>query len=101
MNWSDHFKSLFNSVTNYSCKPFVDSFIKQHSECDFIFINVNDLSTIVKKLDKGKACGLDGLYAEHLMYGGNKLPMLLTMCFNACVSHGHLPIKMIESVLIQ
>ena len=51
-------------------------------------------------MEKGKACALDGLYAEHLLFAGNRLPVLLTLFLNLCISHGYLPSDMISTVLI-
>ena len=54
----------------------------------------------IHKLQWGKSCGFDGLFAEHLLYSGDKLPIMLTMCLNACLSHGFLPNMMIKSIIV-
>ena len=75
----DHFKMLFSSVKSDTNK---------------------DIRDVINKMERGKACALDGIFAEHLLYAGDQLPVLLTLLFNMCILHGYLPPQMISTVLI-
>ena len=100
--WAVHFKSLFNSVKSEHFKESVLANINDISDVDFnnLCFKCDDTADILSKLDKGKACGLDGLFSEHLIYGGWRLSVLLTLCFNACLSHGYMPPNLTKTVIV-
>ena len=58
------------------------------------------VSEAMKKLKKRKACGLDGLAAEHYIYADPILHAQLALLFNACISHGHLPKDFMKSGIV-
>ena len=60
----------------------------------------SEIASIVKDLKNGKACGKDGLQAEHLKYASSKVAVLLTLLFNSMVLHGHLSQNLMETTLI-
>ena len=47
-----------------------------------------------------KACGMDSLSAEHLLYPSPEIHTLLAVCFNAFIVHGFLPSSLTDSVII-
>ena len=50
------------------------------------------ISYIMRNVNCGKSCGLDGIYGEHLKYVNGKLHVLLSLLFNAStIIHGHVP----------
>ena len=51
-------------------------------------------------LKLNKASGLDTLSAEHFLYASNRLPVLLSLCLNAMVLHGHVPKSFSDTVLV-
>ena len=61
---------------------------------------MSDIRDVINNMERGKACALDGIFAEHLLYAGDRLPVLLTLLFNMCILHGYLPPQMISTVLI-
>ena len=64
--WQDHYQSLLNSVKNLEHKTSVTSklsFIENES----IEIRPLDIVNALKSVNKGKACGVDGLAAEHFI----------------------------------
>ena len=97
--WHDHYKSLFSSVRTESNKSFVEDHLLNVKTPDNMF-TVHDIVYAIKKLEKNKACGLDGISSEHIIYAGDRLAVLLTMVYNACMIHGYLPPSMISSVLV-
>jgi len=44
-------------------------------------------------MHRGKAAGLDGLSAEHLMFCHPLLPSILAKLFNFCMRSGHVPVQ--------
>jgi hypothetical protein len=54
----------------------------------------------INKAKKGKACGLDGVAAEHFIYAGNRIATLLSFLFNMCLCHNHLPMKFMCSAIL-
>ena len=52
----------------------------------------------IKSLDK-KSPGPDELQAEHLKNAAGRLPVLLAVLFSACLTHSHLPDKLMEVTL--
>ena len=92
--WKNHFETIFNclkSTNNFKCSDVVD---------DNIQVSIEEISCAVKKLDKNKSCGMDGIYAEHLKYCSNRLLPLLSCCIQGLFVHGVLPSNMLSVVLV-
>ena len=49
------------------------------------------VETVIVKMHRGKAAGLDGLRAEHLQYSHPLLPCVLAKLFNLMLRLGHVP----------
>ena len=60
----------------------------------------DDVNSSVKSLSANKACGLDNMFAEHLLYASPSIHALLSICFNAFIVHGFLPSDLIDTVLV-
>ena len=58
-----------------------------------------DVKSSVKSLSANKACGLDNLFAEHLLHASPSIHALLSICFNAFIVHGFLPSDLTDTVL--
>ena len=54
----------------------------------------------VASLSVNKACGMDSLSAEHLLYASPEIHTLLAICCNAFIVHGFLPSSLTDSVII-
>ena len=50
-------------------------------------VNATDVQKKISSLRNGKACGINGLTAEHLKYAGPRLHVLLNSCFSLML-HG-------------
>ena len=48
---------------------------------------------VICNMHRGKAAGLDGLSAEHLLYCHPLLPCILVKLFNLFLHHGHVPLQ--------
>ena len=60
----------------------------------------DDVKSSVKSLSENKVCGLDNLFAEHLLYASPSIHALLSICFNAFIVHGFLPSDLTDTVLV-
>jgi len=55
----------------------------------------------ISKLKVGRACGMDGISAEHLVYGhDSKLPLVLSSLFTACFRWGLVPDEFTKGLLL-
>ena len=63
-------------------------------------ISDEDVKSSVKSLSANKACGLDNLFAEHILYANPSIHALLSICFNAFIVHGFLPSDLTDTVLV-
>ena len=50
-----------------------------------------EIELALKQLNKGKACGIDGISAEHLCYGGRPMVVFLCMLFNRVRESEYIP----------
>jgi hypothetical protein len=63
-------------------------------------LNVYDIVNAVKVQKKGKAVGPDGLSSEALIFGTNRLYVLITLLFNACLQIAYLPTRFMGSLMV-
>jgi hypothetical protein len=54
----------------------------------------------IDKLKSGKACGNDGLSAEHFIHSDRRITILLSIFYNRVISHGHLPDDFMKTIII-
>ncbi len=98
--WREHYSSILNSCKNTTKRENVfkaldDVYV---DDCD-VFTAV-DVETAIRKLKKNKSSGIDNITSEHLIYASRKLAVHLSLFFNCVVSHGHLPLKLLDTVLV-
>ena len=96
--WNEHYSQLFNCVKGDTHKRDVLDAVNRVSGGGDVFDH-NDVRSAVASLCVNKACGLDSLSAEHLMYASPKIHILLAICFNAFIVHDFLPSSMTDTVL--
>ena len=65
--WQAHYKDLLNSVESFKSKEFVERKLTSIADSSIVFTPV-DISKALKNTKTGKACGVDGLAAEHVIY---------------------------------
>ena len=97
--WQDHYQSLLNSVKNLEHKTSVTSklsFIENES----IEIRPLDIVNALKSVNQGKACGVDGLAAEHFIYADERIHVILSILFNCFISHGYLPSEFMKTAIV-
>ena len=98
--WRSHFASLFSSVNNCDNEHFVKSNISNVCYSEDMIVRSIDILNCIDKLSNGKAAGPDGLTSEHIKYADNRLHVLLSVLFTAAHVHGHLPLRMLDTILV-
>ena len=93
--FADHFKSNYiDSGNSASLKSkfieLYDSYCvnRNNAECSFL---KHDVHVAILNLAKNKACGNDGICAEHLIYAASAIAQPLCDLFNACIVNGCVP----------
>ena len=59
-----------------------------------------DISNAFKSVKIGKACGVDGVSAEHFLYAHDILHVFLSLLFTSFITHGHLPSNFMKTALV-
>ena len=95
--WKSHFEKLFNCVAP---RNFPNCLTDNYSSYNDIAVTVEELRSAIKDLDNGKACGLDGICAEHLKFASCRILALLSICITSLFIHGALPASLIDIVLV-
>ena len=94
--WEKHYYKIFNCLTKVS----YDSNFQLDESINNERVTSNEIIDAIKSLKDNKSCGLDGIYAEHIKYGSDKLIPLLSMCLSGLFVHGFLPSSLMSVVLI-
>ena len=97
--WQNHFANLFNYVDSASDKESVLYNISRVSNVHDTSCS-DDVKSSVNYLSANKACGLDNIYAEHILYASPIVHHLLSICFNVVIVHGFLPSDLTDTVLV-
>lgn len=95
--WRKHYSDLFNCLPASACPNW--AFDGTTRYCD-AKVGMQELESVIKDLDLNKACGLDGIYAEHLKFSSRRILVLLSLCFTSLFVHGALPDSLISVVLL-
>ena len=101
--WAAHYQELFNSLPTSPLKNEVTEMVNR--DCASILEAPSPftpalLSKVLSGLHNGKAAGPDALRAEHLKHANPRCSVLLSILFNASLSHGYLPSAFTYSTLI-
>ena len=62
--------------------------------------SMNDVDSSIRVLKMGKACGYDGITAEHIIYSHPLIVLLLSILFNAIVRYAYVPDSFAKGVII-
>lgn len=95
--WKNHYRNLFNCIDRSS--NILDLYDMEASE-DTPSVSVFEISHIIDNLQSNKSCGLDGIYAEHLMFASSRISTLLSLFTKSCLVHGYLPRSLLDIVLV-
>ena len=97
--WQTHYKQLLISVVTSSSKKIVQSELHSIADSSVIFCPV-DIFNALKNAKTGKACGVDGLAAEHFIYADAIIHIHLSLLFNSFISHGYLPRDFMKTAIV-
>ena len=92
--WKNHFHQLLNCIQEDDALH-VD--VIYSSE---MIITVDEIEVAISQLEKNQSCGIDAIYAEHLLYCSRRRLPLLAMCISSLFIHGFLPDSMLSVVLV-
>ncbi len=97
--WRDVYSGLYNSINVIEAhEEYLE--VTRSVQTELTQFTVEEISEVVLKLKKDKACGQDGVYSEAIIYGGDSLKLRLCEFFNACLTHRYLPALMMECIFI-
>ena len=97
--WKTHYTQILNSVpSGQHHKDILD--LLRTSTYHHEPLTSLEVQNAIMDLKRNKAFGLDTLSAEHFHYASNRLPVLLSLCLNAMVLHGHVPKSFSDTVLV-
>ena len=99
--WQAHYKTLLNSVKISSSKAFVEPDRPSIKDSSIVFRPI-DIFKALKNAKTGKACGVDGLPAEHFIYADVHVHVHvhLSLLFNCFVSNGYLPREFMKTAIV-
>lgn len=95
--WKRHFEGLFNCVSQVNSP---NCQVDNKSSYEDVRVTFDELKGAIKELPDGKACGLDGIFAEHLKYASCRLVVVLCLCLSSLFTHGAMPDTLIDVVLV-
>ena len=99
--WKEHYYTLFNSDTvPLRDEPDTKPSVSDNANADFVKTQVTELVQAIKQLPCNKSPGHDGLMSEHFQRASDRLPVLLSLLFNALIVHGFLPPNLMVSMLV-
>ena len=88
-----------NTRETSSPKKIVPSELHSIGDSPVIFCSV-DIFNALKNAKTGKACGVDGLAAEHFIYADAIIHIHLSLLFNCFISHGYLPRDFMKTAIV-
>ena len=97
--WRNHYHGLLNSLPMTDEAANIKATLEtcSNDNCTFSF---TDCSEAISKLKLDKASGIDYLSSEHFKHASSKLCIMLCMCFNAMLLHGHIPKQLSNTILL-
>ena len=108
--WADHFESLATPANNVN---FDEDFKKEidegmstinsllsNSPANISPISHEEVARAIGKLKRNKAADIEGLCAEHILYGEAILIPHLTALFNSILLHAHIPPAMKKGYVV-
>ena len=63
-------------------------------------VTIEEIDTAISKLQRGKACGQDGILPEHTIYGGSNYRLWLLKVFNAIIDLEVIPPSLLRAIIV-
>lgn len=92
--WREHYYNLFKCVKSDVAAVNIVDFDTN------VIVRPGEVSDAIEMLDNNKACGTDGIAAEHLKHASYRLSPLLALCFTGLLVHGVLPDSILSVLLV-
>ena len=94
--WSKHFKTLLNQPQSI-CPDLIcnDTNLIEHDT-----ILVKEVLQAIARLKRGKSAGLDGICSEHFIFAHINIACIVTLLFNACITHQYIPPELMDTVIV-
>ena len=80
--WREQFSELLNCISDTT-----DGIDSHCCYTDEMMVSVNEVKECISRLECNKACGLDGVSAEHLKHCSSRITPLLAMCITGFMVH--------------
>jgi len=94
--WGLHYKNLLNLPGMKTESDHVNAVTCN----DTVHLSVSEIYDGITNLKKGKSAGCDGISAEHFLYAHCNIACVVTLLFNACISHHYLPGDLMKTVIV-
>ena len=99
--WRKHYENTYNLKLNTDHKGCIENNLRNMNLFSEDFrVRSDEVYDAIERQHRGKAAGADGIQAEHLIYAGRRICVILAMLFTAMVIHNFLPPRMICSILV-
>ena len=95
--WRDHYSDIFNSV-NQSIDVVYN--VDESTDFEGTTTSPEEVERAVRELVVNKSCGIDGIYAEHMLYSSHVLFRLLGLCMSSFLVNGFLPDEILAVALV-
>ncbi|XP_053395834.1 uncharacterized protein LOC128555985 [Mercenaria mercenaria] len=94
-NFHEGLKTRVSAVVS-DMKSHLDTVISS----EIVNISPDTIKDLLKTCKRGKMCGHDGIYYEHIIHGGNSLYWAISRLFSAMLNTGHIPSDMNKGVIV-
>ena len=102
--WRQHYSALLNSgKSSHSPVNTIDSQINcsaNFSDMKNYVCESDVISILLCKLPGKRSAGADGITSEHLKLSDSSICGYLSVLFNLCISHGYMPAKSINTIIV-
>ena len=108
--WARYFSNLYKPSENpefdESFKRTVSESVRRlnneasENEQSPITISSEEVESALRLAHRGKACGDDGIYYEHILFAGTELCEILSKLFSAMIKFAHVPVEMKRGTII-
>ena len=100
-HWRTHFHGILNTnICDQTLKSSILGTLDDIQHDARMTVCYTDVQTLIRNLEFGKSAGPDSICAEALKCAHDQLSVLLSLCFTLFLSHGHLPLKLIQTTIV-
>ena len=100
-HWRTHFHGILNTnICDQTLKSSILGALDDIQHDARMTVCYTDVQTLIRNLEFGKSACPDSICAEALKCAHDQLSVLLCLCFTLFLSHGHLPLKLIQTTIV-